>query len=164
MFGTVFKLSPPSGGTGPWAEHILHTFTFGGGDGIAPYASLIFDSTGTTLYGTTAAGGNVCNCGTVFSLTRPSKQGGPWVENILYNFLGGLDGLDGASPHASLIFDAAGSLYGTTITGGLHHAPLLADVAQYSSWTHHRRKAAPGPRAFCMVSKEAATALLPMPR
>src|SRR5262249_30171940 len=36
---------------------------------------------------------------------------------ILYNFTG-LSG-DGAAPQAGLVFDAAGNLYGTTVSGGL---------------------------------------------
>src|SRR5271165_1765351 len=36
-------------------------------------------------------------------------------ENVLYVFQGGKDGV---SPSATLIFDAAGNLYGTTSSGG----------------------------------------------
>jgi uncharacterized repeat protein (TIGR03803 family) len=39
------------------------------------------------------------------------------TEKVLYNFGGGADG---AEPSASLIFDAAGNLYGTTADGGSH--------------------------------------------
>jgi uncharacterized repeat protein (TIGR03803 family) len=40
---------------------------------------------------------------------------GTWTETVLYSFTGGADG---ASPFSSLIFDAQGNLYGTTISGG----------------------------------------------
>jgi len=67
--GTVFKLSPNSGG---WKEHVLYRFQWvpGGPDGYAPYGSVIFDNAGN-LYGTTAYGGSSdgCfdGCGTVFN-------------------------------------------------------------------------------------------------
>jgi hypothetical protein len=63
--GLVFRLSPPSSGTGPWSETVLYTFT-GGSDGGAPLGSVIFDSSGN-LYGTAAVGGNSGN-GAVFEL------------------------------------------------------------------------------------------------
>jgi uncharacterized repeat protein (TIGR03803 family) len=37
------------------------------------------------------------------------------TEKVLYSFQGGNDGAD---PYASLIFDNAGNLYGTTAAGG----------------------------------------------
>jgi uncharacterized repeat protein (TIGR03803 family) len=104
--GTVFKLAPSSSG---YTESVLYSFT-GGSDGAYPDASLILDAAGS-LYGTTPNGGSSGN-GTVFKLA-PSSSG--YTESVLYSFSGGSDG---AYPYASLILDAAGSLYGTTTRGG----------------------------------------------
>jgi len=70
--GVIFELTPPPGGSGPWTETVLHTFT--GGDGAGPAARLAFDSKGH-LYGATSS--------TVFRLT-PSRRG--WHELVLGNF------------------------------------------------------------------------------
>ncbi len=117
--GTVFELSPKKGGG--WAEKILHNFVDDGVDGTAPQAGLILDAAGN-LYGTTANGGsgNSPNCvkspgcGTVFELSPIA--GGCWTETVLHNF--NEDGVDGVIPETSLIFDAAGNLYGVTDDGG----------------------------------------------
>jgi uncharacterized repeat protein (TIGR03803 family) len=111
--GTVFKLSPATGGG--WTESQLHLFTEQGGDGALPVAGLIFDETGN-LYGTTAFGGThtldcSIGCGAVFELS-PTESGG-WTERTLDGFVG----LDGYLPVAGVIFDAAGNLYGTTEGG-----------------------------------------------
>lgn len=103
--GTVFELSPSSGG---WTETVHN---FWAGDGAAPVAGLIFDGSGN-LYGTTSGGG-FNRYGVVFKLAPLS--GGGWLRTILYNFKGGTDG---AQPVAGLIFDGAGNLYGTTSGGG----------------------------------------------
>jgi uncharacterized repeat protein (TIGR03803 family) len=65
--GWAFKLTPPSGGHGPWVETQLYDFT-GAPDGAAPMAGLHFDQSAGALYGTTAAGG-AKGAGTVFELT-----------------------------------------------------------------------------------------------
>jgi uncharacterized repeat protein (TIGR03803 family) len=107
--GTVYKLSPRSGG---WTLAILHSFS--SNDGNEPFGGVIFDKAGN-LYGTTAFGpGNACNgggCGIVFQLV-PSESG--WTENILYAFQ---NGGAGELPRAGLIFDSLGNLYGTTAAG-----------------------------------------------
>jgi uncharacterized repeat protein (TIGR03803 family) len=107
--GTVFELSPKTGGG--WTEKILHSFSYGT-DGNYPYASVIFDASGN-LYGTTYAGG-ANGYGTVFELVPNAN--GLWGEKVLHSFAN--NGTDGYYPFASLIFDAAGNLYGTTSDGG----------------------------------------------
>jgi uncharacterized repeat protein (TIGR03803 family) len=73
---------------------------------------LIFDAAGN-LYGTTYAGGSGL-AGTVFELTPHGN--GVWEEHILHSFK--INPPDGHYPSASLIFDAAGNLYGTASEGG----------------------------------------------
>lgn len=108
--GTVFELSP--NGHGTWTESILHSFQSDGKDGNTPLAGLVLDTAGN-LYGTTEYGGGAsCSCGTVFELS-PGKNG-QWTEHILHSF----NVENGSGPVAGVIFDAAGSLYGTTFSGG----------------------------------------------
>jgi uncharacterized repeat protein (TIGR03803 family) len=116
--GTAFELIPKPGGG--WKEKILHSFDFNYEDGFYPTAGLIFDSAGN-LYGTTRSGGrSICEtgCGTVFELSP--TVGGCWKERILHTF-DQHGGPDGYYPAGSLIFDAAGRLYGTTYSGGAYH-------------------------------------------
>ncbi|HUA17086.1 MAG TPA: choice-of-anchor tandem repeat GloVer-containing protein [Verrucomicrobiae bacterium] len=113
--GTVFELSPKSGGG--WTETVLYSFGVVSGDGIQPVAGLVFDSAGN-LYGTTLSGG-AHNEGTVFELSPQS--GGGWTEKILYSF--GATATDANSPRrGTLVFDAKGNLYGTTNQGGTNGA------------------------------------------
>ena len=107
--GTVFELTPAVGGG--WTEKILHNFSGNITDGYAPYAGVIFDAAGN-LYGTTQGGGTHFG-GTVFKLTPTT--GGGWTETILHDFNN--TGTNEYNP-ASLIFDGAGNLYGTTYQGG----------------------------------------------
>jgi uncharacterized repeat protein (TIGR03803 family) len=99
-------------GSSAWAtEHkTLHKFKLTGGGGSVPYGGVILDAA-SNLYGTTRDGG-AYGVGTVFEL-RPNGDGS-WTESVLHSF----NGSDGANPVAGLIFDAAGSLYGTTQYGG----------------------------------------------
>lgn len=113
--GTVFELSPMSGGN--WSEQVLYSFQ-GGTDGDGPAAGLAIDA-GRNLYGTTVDGGghSGCSdrgCGTVFEVSP--KPGGGWSEKVLHRFRSGLH--DGYFPAAGLILDPGGNLYGTTIIGG----------------------------------------------
>jgi uncharacterized repeat protein (TIGR03803 family) len=106
--GTVYMLSPTAGG---WKERVLHSFS-GQLDGAAPFDNVVMDSDGN-LYGTTQHGG-AYNEGTVFKLA-PASDGG-WNFSVLYTFRGRNDG---GAPQSSLVLDAKGNLYGTTIGGGV---------------------------------------------
>ncbi|MGO8793576.1 MAG: choice-of-anchor tandem repeat GloVer-containing protein [Candidatus Sulfotelmatobacter sp.] len=125
--GTVFELSPKAGGG--WTEKILHSFGKGT-DGANLYAGLVFDDSGN-LYGTTYAGGTYA-AGTAFELSL--RTGGGWAEKILHNFG---NGTDGANPCASLIFDIAGSLYGTTYQGGAYTVGTVFEMSPKAGggWT-----------------------------
>jgi len=101
--GTVFELVKSSNG---YTETVLHMFT--GLDGEEPLAGLIIDSA-RNLYGTTNEGG-AYGFGTVFELVNSS---GGYTEKVLYSFSGSAG--DGVNPQASLVMDAAGNLFGTTI-------------------------------------------------
>jgi uncharacterized repeat protein (TIGR03803 family) len=108
--GSVFELSPPVAGHGPWTETVLHSFNQS--DGLRPTGGLIADSAGN-LYGTTSSGG-YGNFGVVYELTPPAGVKKPWTETVLSFF----NGTNGAGPFAALIADGAGNLYGTTSQGG----------------------------------------------
>ena len=108
--GTVFQVAP--GGSGKWAEKVLHNFHyFGGKGGAVLVAGVIFGSDGN-LYGT-ASNNGAHGHGTVFQLTPAAN--GKWTENVLCDFR---NSDDGNGPFADVTFDSAGHLYGTTIGGG----------------------------------------------
>jgi len=121
-YGTVFELAPsPSG----WSETTLHSFQ-NGTDGAAPIGGVTFDAEGN-LFGTTNAGGNPPEgcCGTVFELTPNSD--GTWAETIIYHFP-----RTGGEPRASVVFDAAGNLCGTTWAG--HGAVFRLTLMPNGEW------------------------------
>ena len=96
--GTVFKVDPKR------VKTILYNFA-GGADAASP-ESLVRDEAGN-LYGT--AGGGAYRRGTVFKVDAAGN------ETVLYTFTGIADG---TSPYGLLVGDAAGNLYGTTLSGG----------------------------------------------
>jgi uncharacterized repeat protein (TIGR03803 family) len=102
--GTVFKLDKSGD------ETVLHRFISRlHRDGNYPFAGVIRDANGS-LYGTTYSGGH-SSYGTVFEI---EASGG---ETVLYSFMGGTDG---RAPLGGLMRDTAGTLYGTTQSGGAH--------------------------------------------
>jgi uncharacterized repeat protein (TIGR03803 family) len=115
--GTVFKLTPNADGS--WTESVLYSFCSltKCSDGSNPGPALIFDQAGN-LYGTTVMGG-ATGVGTVFKLT-PNADGS-WTESVLYSLCTLKKCRDGENPAAALIFDKAGNLYGTTVSGGGAH-------------------------------------------
>jgi uncharacterized repeat protein (TIGR03803 family) len=103
--GTVFEV--PQGQLG---AHTLASFS--GPNGSYPSAGLIMDS-GGNLYGTTSTGGaygtSAGGFGTVFELAKNSST---------ITTLASFDGRNGKYPHAGLVMDGSGNLYGTTEAGG----------------------------------------------
>jgi uncharacterized repeat protein (TIGR03803 family) len=131
--GTVFELSPQSGGV--WTETILHSFQTGGQDGLYPVGGLAIDGS-SNLYGTTVSGGGVgCKsnqgCGTVFEL---SLQSGSWTETLLHRF----GGSDGEQPSGYLIFNTAGNLFGVTSGNSADNYGNVFELRQGSrGWSTH---------------------------
>lgn len=111
--GTVFELSPASGGG--WTESLAFVFP-GSEGGTEPLGDLIADQAGN-LYGTTSFNSMSCigaqPCGTVFKLSPIT--GGGWSATTLHFFT---NGLDGGSPYSGVVFGPGGLLYGTTVDGG----------------------------------------------
>ncbi len=110
--GVAFSLAPPASVGAPWTETVL--WRFGSGtDGSVPYCAPVLGA-GGELYGTTGYGGAHA-MGAVFMLTPPATGQTKWHERLLHEFAGSTDG---GNPYASLVRDAAGTLFGTASTGG----------------------------------------------
>jgi uncharacterized repeat protein (TIGR03803 family) len=129
-YGTVFQLTPNSGGT--WSLTTLYNFS--GPDGALPMASLVLDAAGN-LYGTTSGGGANDGFGTVFELSPSS--GGTWTETLLCTFP---YGKYYERPQTAVWFDAVGNIYGTT--AGTDDSPGYGSVYELTpngdgSWTLH---------------------------
>ena len=117
--GTLFELTPPLNPNGAWTKQTIYNFA-GGTDGKIP-SEVAFDKQGN-LYGITSKGGNVaCRsnqmgaCGTVYKLSPPVQPGDPWTRTTLHAFVGVQDGM---FPSSSVLIGRAGSLFGTTSSGG----------------------------------------------
>jgi uncharacterized repeat protein (TIGR03803 family) len=97
----VFKLDPSGKESAFWAPA-------GGEAGQYPFGGLAFS--GGFLYGTTSLG--VFGCGVLFKLDITGRI------TVLHSFNPTEQQTDGCVPQADLVRDAAGNLYGTTVSGG----------------------------------------------
>src|SRR5256885_143070 len=109
VLGRVLVVTPSAEAHADATFTLLYSFK-GGTDGYYPDAGLVRDAAGN-LYGTTSTGGDSF-VGTVFKLDSTG------AETVLHTFT--TSPPDGAHPHAGLIRDAAGNLYGTTYNGGAY--------------------------------------------
>lgn len=133
-FGVAFEVSPNVDRTS-WTYTVLHTFcplggtycpeamgfnfglTYAGAASGSPYDGQ------SPLYGTSAFGG--ASGGNVFALT-PKSGTTAWSYRQVYAFCTAGDCVDGREPWlANVIADAAGNLYGTTMTGGAQDAGVV---------------------------------------
>ena len=124
--GTVYQLIPKTNGA--WVEKVV--WNFNSSDGANPYGALVLDASGN-LYGTVSAGASG-GSGGVFELS--STAGGGWSEQTLYAF-NPADG-DGSNSLGTLVFDASGNLYGTTLDGGAYgRGAVFQMTPQSSGWS-----------------------------
>jgi uncharacterized repeat protein (TIGR03803 family) len=143
--GTVFEVAKTQGG---YANVPTTLVNFDYTDGGSPLGSLVMDAAGD-LFGTTYGGG-ASGDGTVFEVVKTS-QGYSSTPTTLVSF----NDVNGVRPYAGLIIDAAGNLFGTTLStvyeiaktdtgyasaptilatftganGGLAEGPLIVDAA-----------------------------------
>jgi uncharacterized repeat protein (TIGR03803 family) len=114
---------------GQWTKSTLYSFAGQPGDGAGPYGGVTFGAAGN-MYGTTVGGGEN-NVGTIYKLT-PTAQG--WTESILYSFN---RNESGDYPSDTLVIDSSGTLYGTTLDGGIGSAGTVFELSPSGgSWTY----------------------------
>ena len=104
IFVVATLISLASGVTWAGSYKVLHTF---GQLANTPSSGLVLDAAGNA-YGTTAKGG-YNNAGTVYQLSPTTGF------HIVYAFSGHPDG---RTPQGNVVFDSAGNIYGTTVSGG----------------------------------------------
>ena len=117
-FGIAFELVKTA--TGYSAPVTLATFT--GTNGEYSHAGLIADAAGD-LFGTTSGDGSSTH-GTVFELVKTATGYGAPVILTAFN------GTNGNVPMAALTIDAAGDLFGTTLSGGANGAGNVFELAK----------------------------------
>lgn len=122
--GTVFELSPSSGGI--WTKTLLYSFNPKQGDVGYPDSNLVFDVKGN-LYGICFIGG-ANGAGGIFELSPGSNR--TWNEKIIYSFVGGVDSVYSQS---TLTIDAAGSLYGYHNSG--YGSIFQLEAGSNGTWT-----------------------------
>jgi hypothetical protein len=103
------------------AASVTTLVSFHGTNGRSPEAGLLADAAGN-LFGTTNAGGANGDFGTVFELVNNGN--GSYTLTTLVSF----NSSDGAFPYGSLIADAAGNLFGTTLVGGAFGAGTVFEI------------------------------------
>jgi uncharacterized repeat protein (TIGR03803 family) len=125
-YGTVFKLTPLSGGK--WGQNILTNFS-GQGSGPLFTGALAVGPSGA-LFGTTANSSGDGFGGTVFKLAPPPTDNAAWKHIVLHTFANDGNDADGYLPNAAVIMDKRGRLFGTTVQGGKSFAGAVFMITQ----------------------------------
>ncbi len=107
--GTVFELTPSAG----WLYTQLAAFS--GVQG--PVDTPTLDSAGNVYVSTY----HTVDLGTLVKLTQSQ---GTWTSTVLHEF----DGYDGAFPVGSVVIDAQGNVYGTTLSGGSYGKGVIFQI------------------------------------
>lgn len=111
--GVVFKLTLSKG---KWSEKVIHDFCSAESctDGLAPYTGVMIDGSGN-LFGAVLSGG-AYGGGAIYELI---PHGQDYNHVVLHSFCADKSTcVDGVSPIAVPVMDAAGNLFGTTFSGG----------------------------------------------
>src|SRR5437667_444346 len=140
--GVVFSFDPSAPTPTPTATptptpanfQTLFSFACASSTGKEPHGRLTLDPNGTTLYGTTANGGDN-DLGTVFLINTDGHN-----YQRLYSFGGKTNNGDGAKPIDNVIL-VNGWLYGMTTEGGAHNQGTIFKVSPVPS-----RSPTPAPR------------------
>jgi len=137
--GTMYKLTPPATGSGPWTETVLQNF------GEGPNSIPIVDGRGN-LYGSTTTWGS--GAGLVYALIPPAKEGGNWTYRVLYDFSATTE-----SPVGSLTLHNDGRLYG--LSGPRYNGTDAGTVFELvppetfgEAWTENTLHTFSGPDGF----------------
>ena len=124
-YGVLFQLKASGSG---WILRPLHYFGQQAGNGYNPldYGGLTFGPDGA-LYGSASSGGLLecfegqSYCGALFRLQPPATACKSalclWDYSLIYQFT---SSFDSGGPETSLVFDAAGNLYGTGLYGTIY--------------------------------------------
>jgi uncharacterized repeat protein (TIGR03803 family) len=116
--GTAFKIT--AGGS------LTTIYTFcsqtGCADGANPQGDLVQSLLNGNFYGTTAAGGNANNAGTVFEISPAGAL------STVYAFCSKTNCNDGSNPQIPLTQDGFGNLYGTTAANGANAGGTLFQI------------------------------------
>jgi uncharacterized repeat protein (TIGR03803 family) len=70
---------------------------------------------------------------TIFAAVLSAQPSLAATINVLYTFAGGTDGAD---PYGGLIFDSAGNLYGTTVSGGVYGGGTVFELKLNADGTY----------------------------
>jgi len=125
-YGTAFEIQNTGTTAAPvYASSPTTLVSFSGTNGADPYGALIADANGD-LFGTTYLGG-ANNDGTVFEIKNTGTVAAP-VYASAPTPLVSFNGSNGELPHAGLIADANGDLFGTTTEGGNSYGGTVFEI------------------------------------